>query len=130
LDGTEKIYLGCRNEERAKAAQRDSEASTGRTIFEIVLIDVSDPEFLEKKASVERTLASLDLDEIPVLTVFNKADRLEEGEAWAIAAHHEGVAISAAENAGLEALIKAAAEQLGQVLAAEHGPTVPNPQKG
>ena len=42
LNGTEKIYLGCRNEERAKAAKRSLEESTGKSIFEIVLMDVSD----------------------------------------------------------------------------------------
>ncbi|NQV13855.1 SDR family NAD(P)-dependent oxidoreductase [bacterium] len=41
LDETERIYLGCRNEERAKAAKLSLEASTGKSIFEILLIDVS-----------------------------------------------------------------------------------------
>jgi NAD(P)-dependent dehydrogenase (short-subunit alcohol dehydrogenase family) len=41
LDGTEKIYLGCRNEAKAKAAQRELEEATGKSIFEIVLIDIS-----------------------------------------------------------------------------------------
>lgn len=40
---TEKIYLGCRNESRAKAAKQALEEITGRKIFDIVLIDVSDP---------------------------------------------------------------------------------------
>ncbi|MDX2470102.1 MAG: SDR family NAD(P)-dependent oxidoreductase [SAR324 cluster bacterium] len=41
LETTEKIYLGCRNEEKAKAAQADLEEITGRKIFEILIIDVS-----------------------------------------------------------------------------------------
>jgi len=41
LDETEKIYLGCRNEEKAKAAKQSLEESTGKSIFEIVLVDVS-----------------------------------------------------------------------------------------
>ncbi len=41
LDGTEKIYLGCRNEEKAKAAKQKLEESTGKSIFDILLIDVS-----------------------------------------------------------------------------------------
>jgi len=53
LDGTEKIYLGCRNEEKAKAAQRELEEATGKSIFEIVLMDVSNP------ASVRSAVASL-----------------------------------------------------------------------
>ena len=40
-DGIEKIYLGCRNEERAKAAKLSLEESTGKSIFEIVLMDVT-----------------------------------------------------------------------------------------
>ena len=39
-DGTEKIYLACRNEERAQAAKLELEESTGKSVFEIVLIDV------------------------------------------------------------------------------------------
>jgi len=40
-DGIEKIYLGCRNEAKAKVAQRELEKATGKSIFEIILIDVS-----------------------------------------------------------------------------------------
>ena len=32
-DGIEKIYLGCRNEEKAKAAKQDLEESTGQISF-------------------------------------------------------------------------------------------------
>lgn len=41
-DETEKIYLACRNEAKAKAAKLSLEESTGKLIFEIVLMDVSD----------------------------------------------------------------------------------------
>lgn len=40
--GVEKIYLGCRNEEKARIAQQELEQTTGKDIFEIVNIDVSD----------------------------------------------------------------------------------------
>ena len=40
--GVEKIYLGCRNPEKAKAAKQELELLTGKNIFEIVKIDVSD----------------------------------------------------------------------------------------
>ena len=43
LETAEKIYLACRNEERATAAKADLEARTGKSIFEIVSMDVSDP---------------------------------------------------------------------------------------
>jgi len=38
-----RIYLACRNAERASAAKAELEAETGRTIFDIVLMDVADP---------------------------------------------------------------------------------------
>lgn len=37
----EKIYLGCRNEEKAIAAKQALEASTGKSIFKILIIDVA-----------------------------------------------------------------------------------------
>ena len=37
-----RIYLACRNAERARAAKAELEAETGRTIFDILLIDVAD----------------------------------------------------------------------------------------
>ncbi|MFT5143122.1 MAG: NAD(P)-dependent dehydrogenase (short-subunit alcohol dehydrogenase family), partial [Thalassolituus oleivorans] len=53
-DGTEKVYLGCRSEAKAKAAKRSLEESTGKSIFEIVLMDVSD------LSSVRSAVSSLD----------------------------------------------------------------------
>jgi NAD(P)-dependent dehydrogenase (short-subunit alcohol dehydrogenase family) len=49
-----RIYLACRNRERATAARADLEASTGRRIFDIALMDVSDPR------SVRAGLAGID----------------------------------------------------------------------
>ncbi len=42
LDNVQKIYLACRNETKALAAKAELEAETGRSIFEIILIDVAD----------------------------------------------------------------------------------------
>ncbi|MEQ8325347.1 MAG: SDR family NAD(P)-dependent oxidoreductase [Cytophagales bacterium] len=41
LEGVEKIFLGCRNEAKAKAAKAELENSTGKSVFEILKIDVS-----------------------------------------------------------------------------------------
>ena len=49
----ETIYLACRNERKALSAKRELEASTGRSIFKIVLVDVAD------LASVRAMLNSL-----------------------------------------------------------------------
>ncbi|MBD80904.1 MAG: short-chain dehydrogenase [Crocinitomicaceae bacterium] len=50
---TEKIYLACRNPQKAEAAKQELEAETSRSIFEIVILDVSDLD------SVEQTVAQL-----------------------------------------------------------------------
>jgi NAD(P)-dependent dehydrogenase (short-subunit alcohol dehydrogenase family) len=41
---TEKIYLACRNEDKALTAKQSLEQATGRSIFEIIIMDVSNPE--------------------------------------------------------------------------------------
>ncbi len=41
LEGVEKIFLGCRNEAKAQTAKEDLENSTGKSVFEILKIDVS-----------------------------------------------------------------------------------------
>jgi len=52
-DGIEKIYLGCRNEQKAIVAKQELESATGKSVFEILLLDVSNP------TSVRRAVASL-----------------------------------------------------------------------
>ena len=37
-----RIYLACRNRDKATTAKADLEAATGRRIFDIVLMDVAD----------------------------------------------------------------------------------------
>ena len=49
-----RVYLACRNEDRARTAKADLEAATGRRIFDIVIMDVSDPD------SVRSGLAGVD----------------------------------------------------------------------
>ena len=53
LKETEKVILGCRNPEKAKAAKAELEEQTGRKIFEILLMDVSNED------SVKKAVASL-----------------------------------------------------------------------
>jgi NAD(P)-dependent dehydrogenase (short-subunit alcohol dehydrogenase family) len=38
-----RIYLACRNKDRATAAKAELEAKTGRRIFDIIVMDVADP---------------------------------------------------------------------------------------
>jgi len=53
LSTTDRVYLACRSLEKANAAKASLEESTGRSIFEIVLMDTSD------LASVKSAVASL-----------------------------------------------------------------------
>jgi NAD(P)-dependent dehydrogenase (short-subunit alcohol dehydrogenase family) len=53
-DDTSRIYLACRNPDRAQAARAELEATAGRSIFEIVVMDVADPD------SVRAGLAAVD----------------------------------------------------------------------
>ena len=48
---TTKVYLGCRNPERAEAAKLELEETTGRKVFEIIIVDVSSPDSV--RAAVE-----------------------------------------------------------------------------
>ena len=48
---TEKIYLACRNLNRAEEAKQSLEKSTGRSIFEIVIMDVSNPDSVRTAVS-------------------------------------------------------------------------------
>src|SRR5271166_5638716 len=49
-----RIYLACRDRDRATSAKAELEAATGRYIFDIILMDVAD------LASVRRGLAAID----------------------------------------------------------------------
>jgi len=51
---TARIYLACRNQDRAVTAKAELEAETGRRIFDVVLMDVADPR------SVRAGLAGVD----------------------------------------------------------------------
>jgi NAD(P)-dependent dehydrogenase (short-subunit alcohol dehydrogenase family) len=41
-EGVERVYLACRNDARARAAKQELEQQTGKRIFKIILMDVSD----------------------------------------------------------------------------------------
>lgn len=55
---TKKVILACRNQEKALEAKRDLEKSTGKSIFEIVLMDVSDANSVRK--AVEKIKEPID----------------------------------------------------------------------
>ncbi|WP_306141743.1 SDR family NAD(P)-dependent oxidoreductase [Roseibium sp. MMSF_3412] len=50
-NGIEKIYLACRNPDKARAAKSALEAETGRRVFDTILMDVSDPNSVRQAVS-------------------------------------------------------------------------------
>ena len=57
-NGIEKIYLACRNLEKAEAAKAALEAETGKHLFEIIVMDVSKPATV--RAAVAQLTAPVD----------------------------------------------------------------------
>jgi len=51
ISETEKIYMACRNLDKALEAKQSLEKATGRSIFEIILMDVSDPDSVRTAVS-------------------------------------------------------------------------------
>lgn len=57
---TRKIYLACRNPQKAAAAKKELEEETGRSIFEILIMDVSKPNSVkEAVAKLQEPLDAL-----------------------------------------------------------------------
>ncbi len=69
------------------------------------VIDVADPCHRDHIATTEQLLIELDLERVPRLMVFNKADRVELGYAKMLARGTNGVAVSAVDASSLEPLL-------------------------
>lgn len=76
----------------------------------IHVCDVSDPEAAEKSDVTLRTLAELGASEIPIVTVLNKCDKLEEN----IPTNDTTVKISALHNTGIDSLLECISRNLPQ----------------
>lgn len=74
----------------------------------IHVCDASDPEAAEKADVTLKTLADLGAAEIPVVTVLNKCDKIEEN----IPENENTVKISALENRGIDRLLETIARNL------------------
>lgn len=69
------------------------------------VLDASDPDVHEHRRVVEGVLAGLGLEELPVLRVWNKADRADPDQLKQLLAQEGGLAVSALEGTGCAALL-------------------------
>ncbi len=83
----------------------------------IHVIDLSNPRFAEQMAAVEDILASLDLQDKPVLKVFNKKDLVSPQLARLQCRIHQGVAVAAVDEKTLPPLIARLEEKVEEVSA-------------
>jgi GTP-binding protein HflX len=82
----------------------------------IHVIDLSNPRFMEQMAAVDDILSSLQLQDKPVLKVFNQMDRVSANLANLQCRIHQGVAISALDPATLPPLIARLQEKVEEVV--------------
>jgi GTP-binding protein HflX len=83
----------------------------------IQVVDLSNPRFIEQMAAVEDILASLNLQDKPVLQVFNKKDLVDPNLAALQGRIHRGVAVSALDPGTLPPLIARLEETVEEVVA-------------
>jgi GTP-binding protein HflX len=96
----------------------------------IQVVDLSNPRFMEQMTAVDDILASLNLQDKPVLMVFNKQDLVNPRLAALQARIHRGVAISALDPGTLPPLIARLEETVEEVVARrEAGPPAQAPLK-
>ena len=76
------------------------------------VVDVADEDRPRKTSSVVDVLDGLGLSRLPMLTVLNKADKVEPFFARGLAEQLSAVAVSAGEGTGIEALMRAIDERL------------------
>ena len=92
----------------------------------IHVVDLSNPRFIEQMAAVDDILASLALQDKPMLMVFNKQDLVDPKLAALQCRIHRGVAISALDEATLPALMARLEDTVEEVMARrEAGPPMP-----
>ncbi|WP_240744184.1 GTPase HflX [Desulfopila sp. IMCC35006] len=80
------------------------------------VVDVSNPGFREQMAVVEQLLRELELDEIPVLTLYNKIDQVEDKEAIEQQLGRDAIIVSALQPETLTGFLNQAERMIGKVL--------------
>ena len=85
------------------------------------VVDVSNPGFREQMAVVEQLLGDLELGEIPVLTLFNKVDQVEDRELVQQLVGKEGLLVSAMHPESLREFLIQAEGLIGKILDGGYG---------
>jgi GTP-binding protein HflX len=88
------------------------------------VLDAADPDVPHHRAAVDGVLASLGLDETPQILVWNKADRADPSVLAALLEQNGGLAVSALDGNGLEALLDVVERRLFRKVAAEQAAAV------
>jgi len=87
------------------------------------VIDISHPRFEDQMAAVEKILEELDLKQIPLLRVFNKADRLDPDTARRLSQAFDAICISALKPETFPPLI----EKMEMVFSRQKNGVFPSP---
>jgi GTPase len=90
------------------------------------VIDIGNPRFEDQIASVERILADLDLDAVPIIRVLNKKDRVDPETVPGLCRIHDGIAVSATDRSSLMPLIQRM-EATVEAVSAPSEPAAPAP---
>ncbi len=80
------------------------------------VVDVSNPGFRQQMAVVEQLLNDLELGQIPVLTLFNKIDQVEDRELMEQLVGKEGILVSALHQETLKEFLVQAEGLIGKAL--------------
>lgn len=83
------------------------------------VVDVANPGFRQQMAVVEQLLRELELGEIPVLTLFNKIDLVEDRALIEQIVGKEGIVVSALQPETLREFLAQAERLIGKVLDTE-----------
>ena len=70
------------------------------------VVDYSDSHYREQMKTTEQTLTELNAGGVPMITVFNKADKCEEGIIYPRIVGNDKIYLSAKENSSLDMLVK------------------------
>jgi GTP-binding protein HflX len=94
------------------------------------VIDISNPQFEDQMAAVDRVLVKLEIDSKPTIIVFNKADLMPLEFVERQVRKHRGVAVSALSSRTLDPLIAEMEKHVEDLMKLEYKNLPPDPEPG